>query len=251
MALNFRQLFKYLTPAWAHTGEGELLYWSMAWLKDQVQTRAEETIRSRFPSKTGESALRVLGDDRGILRGRAETQPHYAQRLIRFRYPYGHRVRGNPWALLEQVSEYFGGIKCATIDFKGNLHSRSITGVETYTPGLTWDWDGTPSTPVKARFWLILWLPLSVTPSPLIGDPALWDGAIGTPGFVIGQDGVAPADVIGMQKLFHGRAWKPHGSKAMYAIVGSATADLFPAPDGTWGNPANRSTNFYYWNLHT
>lgn len=250
MALNFRQLFKYLTPAWAHTGEGELVYWSLAWLKDQVQTRARDLVYARFPSRAGESALKVLGDDRGILRGRTELKAHYAQRLIRFRNPYGHRVRGNAWALLEQVSEYFGGIKCGVVDFKGNYHERSITGVETKTT-IAWNWDGTPSTPVKARFWLILWLPVTVAPLPLIGDPLLWEDAIGTPGYVIGQSGIYPDDVVAIQKLFRGRAWKPHGAKPMYAIVGSAAADLFPAPDGTWDNPATRSDNFYYWNLHS
>jgi hypothetical protein len=250
MAINFRKLFYHITPSFAHEGEGETLYWSLAWFKDYMNTRARRLIDARFPTRSSNSARTQLGDDRGIPRGPSESGAAYGRRLTAFRYPRGHRVKGNAFELLAQLSGYFGGIRCATIDFQGTYHERSAAGVESVSFGNTWDWDGTPSTPVKARFWVFLWLPITVTPQPPIGDPTLWDGEIGTPGFVIGQNGITPQTVVDVKRFFRGsRAWKPHGSRAMYAIVVPTAYPTLPAPDGTWDDPANRNPDFFYWSL--
>src|SRR6187549_1469002 len=107
---TLRSIYKFLVPSWLSAGDGGLV---LDTLTDQIDDSVEkmrESLVARFPTYAQDDALTLIGQDRLIPRGRAETSEHYAQRLIAWRYPRGHRVRGSAFALLNQVSEYFGGI---------------------------------------------------------------------------------------------------------------------------------------------
>jgi len=197
--------------------------------------RARAGLEARFPSRAQPDALALIGADRGIPRGRTETDAHYAQRLIAWRYPRGHRVRGSAFALLSQVSEYFGRLHCFTIDVKLNRHDRSIDGSEQFSYGAPWNWDGT--TDPKGRFWVVL---LPLTPLEYTRD-----------------------DVVAIRALFTGPCpWKPGGTMQEWAIVSTTVTDGSadePFPDGTWlhwskivggaHRVAARPTTFRYWSL--
>ena len=102
MALTFRSLYKWMLPgSYSEPGtDGEKVLHSLALLKDAFDQIAHDRLTWRFPSYSGESGLALLGADRGILRGRSETKDHYVQRLLSWRWPRGHRVRGNGFALI-------------------------------------------------------------------------------------------------------------------------------------------------------
>jgi hypothetical protein len=234
--MNFRSSFKYLVPSWLSGGDGGKVLGSMMLLLDCYVQRAQSGLLARFPSYAGASALDLIGADRGIPRGRSETAKHYAARLIGWRWPRGHRVRGNAYALLEQVSEYFGGLADWTIDVRGNYYQRSADGsVETYTAGVPWNWDGVPVSPRWGRFWVgITPKPtVAITSSPSLGSSALWPGGYGG-GAAIGLVGLSPDDADAIRGLFTGaHPWKPAGVRPQWLIV-----DLdgtLQAPDGTWG----------------
>lgn len=253
---NFQSAFKALVPAWLSEGDGGLVLHSLAVMKDVFLASLRAGLEARFPTKSGDSALTLTGDARGIIRGRSETSAHYAARLKRWRFPRGHRVRGDAFALLEQISEYFGGIHCRTIDIAGNVHDRTAAGVETFSYANAWDWDGEPPSPNWGRFWVILYpnpeAPMAVQPN--LGDPALWGGALGTAGTTIGQTGVTADDVNAVRWLMSRRNWKPAGTLGEWIIVSLDGTD--PAPDGEWlhwskmiddtQSPA-RSSAFRYW----
>ena len=118
-----------MVPAWLYSGDGGLVLQSLAQLQDDYAARARAALEMRFPSRAADDALAELGRDRAIPRGRTETSAHYAARLIAWRYPRGHRTRGSAFALLEQVSEYFGGILAKTRDVAGNVFTRTAAGV--------------------------------------------------------------------------------------------------------------------------
>lgn len=234
---RFQNIFSFLVPSWLSEGEGGLVLASLGLIKDAFLERAEQGLDARFPTRTGPSALALIGDDRGIVRGRSETIEQYARRLIAWRYPRGHRTRGSAFALLSQVVAYWGdAITFAnTIDKSSNLHVTLADGTESYFYGaITWNWDGTPISPNWARFWL--GITVSATSGigawPDFDDPELWGGALNAD-VCVGIRGITPDDARAMRRLFTGRAWKPAGTRAEWLIVnldGSA-----PASDGTWG----------------
>lgn len=201
MAKTFRSILRFLVPSWLN----DEITQSHADVIDESMDRARAGLEARFPSRAQPDALLLIGQDRGIPRGRTETDEHYAERLIGWRYPRGHRVRGSAFALLNQVSEYFGGVNCWTIDVKHNRHDRQADGTESFTYGFPWNWDGTTSP--KGRFWINL--------SPL------------------GAFNYELEDVQAIRRLFTGDVqWRPGGTQPEWVIV--STDGSTPFPLGNW-----------------
>jgi hypothetical protein len=256
--ISFQTIFRFLTPSWLHTGEGELVLGSLALIKDVFLERALGGLEARFPSRSGASALALTGEDRGIIRGRSEGAEAYARRLIAWRYPRGHRTRGSAFALLSQVGAYWGDFVTYTMDRRGSRYLRNAGGNESSAISeFDWDWDGTPATPNWGRFWVVIQPSAAsgIAAWPDFGDPALWHGALNADD-TIGQTGVTPYDVRAMVRLFEGRAWKPAGTRAEWMIV--ALDGTSQTPDGTWGTwsrnvagtqTATRYAGWRYWAL--
>lgn len=193
-----------------------------------------------MPRRTSPSALALISADRLILRGRSETDAHYAERLAQWRTGHhSHRARGTAWALLDQIAEYVGGARCYSLDPHRAVHVRGSTPADVAEPGgLTFDrdaesygedfqptfiWDVLDPTVHWSRFWVVLCanpqLPW-VTETPNFGDAALWGGAVGTPGYCIGLSGWTPADTLAMRKLTRGRhEWRPAGTQPEWLII--------------------------------
>jgi hypothetical protein len=252
MAKNFRTAFRHLVPGWLSEGDGGKVLYSLAVIKDVYVQRLRDGIKSRFPSYAGKSAQRLIGQDRGILRGRTETNEHYAARLRAWRYPRGHRVRGNAFALLEQVTEYFGGCYCYTVDVKGNWHTFNDPNAPTQTEhgtGYAWDWDSakpggaglyTPGDP-WARFWLVVDLTTAdstFSEHAAIADPECW--RVGDLSTTVGIKGMSPEDGQAIKSLVRSPfTWKPAGTKSEYVIYMTEPGSS-PVPDGTWYNRRGR-----------
>lgn len=264
---NFRSILHYLAPGWLYNpdepadgvpvDDGTLVLHSLAWLVDAFTQRALAGLEARLPTRAGAAALSQHGKDRGIPRGREETAAHYVARLIAWRYPRGHRVRGGAPALLEQVSEYFGGVRCWTIDKSGNRYTRDADGTWTVEHGVAWDWDGEAVTPLWAKFWL------GIDVNPDMPDVVAWPtfgegiegktfGEAAAAGYVWGHQGISFQDVRAIKRLFHGsNPWKPLHASEIYAVVtleDHAVAG-YPEPDGLWGSAAGRDPTRRYWNL--
>jgi hypothetical protein len=257
MARNFRSLVRWLVPSWLYRDDGEKVLWTLAAMLDTSVQRLREGLEARMPTRAGDSALRLIGADRGIPRGRSETSAHYAERLVRWRWPRGHRTRGSALAWLEQLSEYWGGLPVASVDVRGNLFERSAAGVETVTHGTTWEWDDEPAAH-WSRFWGIIDGRGVFTEHPDWGDPGPWGGTIDPDSdYAIGQLGATPADVRAMRAMMTGRAWRPAGTRAEWIVVLLDAASV--TPDSTWENwsyvdglgvrRASRSDTARYWSL--
>jgi hypothetical protein len=231
MAKSLLSILRFLVPSWLYEGPGGAVVKSHATVIDEHADRARAGLEARFPSMAQDDALALIGQDRGIQRGRDETSAHYAQRLIGWRYPRGHRVRGSAFAALNQISEYFGGVACWSIDVKGNRHYRTIDNQELVTYGFPWNWDGTTSP--KGRFWFVLYAP---------------------PGF-----SYTLGDVDAIRGLFTGAVqWRPGGTQPEWVIVDTSGTFTDPVPDGLWLNWSKnvggtqvqaRSTAHAFWSL--
>jgi hypothetical protein len=218
MAANFRTLFRFLVPAWLSRGEGGLLLHTVTTLIDVHQQRLLDGVRSRFPSRAGTSALASLSYDRGLTRGRDETDAHFAERLKAWRGRAGHLTRGNAFAFLRQLSEYWGALACWTVDTKGNKRARAADGTETAS-AISWTWD-TVAAAQWGRFWVVL-------------DAGATLEAQDDFANTIGIASSTPYDWVAVRQLLASPfQWAPSGTLPQWLIVsldGSA-----PTPDATW-----------------
>lgn len=250
---RFRTAFYHLLPPRFTRDDGEKVHYSLSLMLDAFITKARAGLEARFPSRAGQSAQALIGAGRLIQRGRDETNAAYAERLKRWRFPRGHRTRGSAFALLEQISAYFGGIKCWTISRKLARHERTAAGVESYAYGYAWDWDGVAMYPRRSRFWVVL----EPNPDLAVTQNETYDEAeaagltfaeAAAQGRAWGQTGISHEDANAIKRLLRGsHAWKPAGTKAEYAIVQFDGTP--PVPDGSWGSYQGRDRAFSYWNL--
>lgn len=235
---GFRKILRFLLPHWARDDEADGAFaWVLAALTDVQIDRARRGVEQRFPSRAGASALALIGKYRLIPRGRDETDAHYASRLQAWRYPRGHRVRGNVFALLEQIQEYFGGsFDLWGIDASGNRRELSSTGAASFSYGNAWTWDSLPSTS-WARQWIVIDGSSLFLAQHAFGDEALWGGAPGTEGYCIGLIGASAQDWAAISALTQGQhRWLPAGTRGEWLVVSLDGAD--PVPDSAyakWG----------------
>jgi len=218
MATNFRTLFRFLVPSWMSRGDGGLLLHTLTTLIDVHQQRLLDGVRSRFPSRAGTSALALLSYDRGLTRGRDETDAHFAERLKAWRGRAGHRTRGNAFAFLRQLSEYWGALACWTVDTKGDRRARAADGTET-ADIISWTWD-TVAAAQWGRFWGVLDAGETLASQADFGD-------------TIGIAGSTLQDWLAVRQLLASPfRWAPAGTLPMWLIV--SLDGSFPAPDATW-----------------
>ncbi|MFA5436586.1 MAG: hypothetical protein WC372_11165 [Candidatus Neomarinimicrobiota bacterium] len=252
MASRFRSVYTWLLPAWLTEGEGGKVAHALTLIVDAGVQRLRDSLEARMPRRAGPSALRLIGDDRGIPRGRSETAEHYAERLVRWRYPRGHRCRGSAFALLEQVSEYWGGLPTATVDARGTWHLRSADGVETVDRSLDWTWDARPASD-WARFWVL------IDARGVLSEWAPWGGEPDSEE-TIGQVGATVWDVRALRDLLYGpRPWRPAGTLPEWAVVVLEGELVDIDPDATWARwstvdefsvrTESRDPNARYWAL--
>ncbi len=241
MARTFREVFPFLLPSWWLEGEGGLIAYSIMSFLDIAAQKVRDGLTARMPRTAGPSALALIEDERMILRGRDETDAHFAERLTQWRTGHhSHKARGMPWALLNQIAEYVGGARCYTLDQHRHVFVRGAETVGTggvgsdlvyvrdaecttgdYQPVFVFD------TQDPAVHWSKFWVVLCANPqlpwlvaAPDFGDADLWGGAIGTPGYCVGLAGWTPADTLAIRKLFRGaHAWRPGGTQPEWLVI--------------------------------
>lgn len=269
---RFRRIWKFLTPPWLQGDDGDEVLFALGYLKDAFVQRVRDGLEARMPSRASNSANELTVGERGLLRGRSESRESIVARMLAWRTPRTHVVRGNAYEALVQLWHYWGGIKASTVDSHGRRHIieladdpgdvDSLADPDTYTPWIdsgntTWDDEVADDHPSK--FWVFLepHAALNIEPTPDFGDAALWGGALGTPGYTLGQVGVTPADVLAHRSIFQDLNWHPGHTTPQWAVL-VFDGDPLPEPDGTWANwsrndggtqVANRDTTYRYWAL--
>jgi hypothetical protein len=129
-------------------------------------------------------------------------------------------------ALLEQWSEYFGGVLARTIDGAGNMFQRAADGTLTVIRGQTWTWDASSA---WARFWGIIDVSGFGTEAWDSADADLWEGD----GACYGLRGFASYDAVALSTLVTERpGWVPLGITGEWLIL--SRDGTIPVPDATW-----------------
>lgn len=238
---------------------------TLALYLDAFNDRVLRGIRARLPGGgSTEDSLPYIGRDRQVARGPSESRSTYEGRLQRAIDDW--RVAGTAWSVMEQIRGYCSphAIRVRIVNEHANFYQIDRDGTRSRGKDTSWNWSDEPEK--WSRFWVIIY-PTTDSPqqpwarSPNWGDPELWGGAWGTPGYTWGST-ATPDDVASVRKIV--RTWKPAGSRCInIIIVFQDDAEAFevdatapPAPDGTWGNwsknvggvqiPA-RSQDAIYW----
>lgn len=232
----FRGLFR-LLPSWLREGEGALVDYSLGLMADYAAEVHRLSAYVRFPEYAPPDALAHIGRDRKIVRGIGETDEAYAARLVEWLDK--HRVRGNPYALLEQLRAYMNqDVRVRTVDARGNWYTIDTDGTRTADLATgTWQWDAMD--PARwSRFWVILYPTAGGEPwadhTLDVGDPGLWGDAVGTTALTLGSS-ATPEHISKVRTII--RDWQPDGTRCEWVIV-AFDPDSFdpsaPEPDGNW-----------------
>lgn len=266
--MGIREAMLHTAPPWLADGEGARLLFTIGTMLDADVTWTEHGMRARWPSYKTDDVLSALGRDRVIIRGAFEDADTYAERLTRWLDDWIYA--GNPFAILRQLRAYLAPfeVPMRIVNNAGSWYTLNPDGSREFVLGLgnwTWDlftYDEFPFIlpPLWSRFWVILYPPAALwTRLPDIGDPDLWDGAIGNPGFTIGST-AKPEHVASIRQIVS--TWKDEKSQCV-SIVVSFDPSLFepgdttpPNPDGWYGNASRvvagvriptRSSDAIYW----
>lgn len=242
---RFRWSFKSLLPSWLREGEGEALWYSIGWILDAGMDRMYRGLLARFPTFAPPDAYPYFEQDRKIRRGIDEPAEGYIARL--HRWLDAARIRGNAFAMLEQIRSYMGGdgIRVRSVDASGNWYTIDRDGSYSYLLAQgNWQWDGVPNPPNWARFWIIIYPRKVVLPDTTVvyepwDLPPRLDGDLYFDGsWAWGSDG-NPEDIETLRKIVEDE--KPAGTRQewiVYYYFDDADPDAFdplgPAPDGTW-----------------
>lgn len=233
---------------------GERFLFSIGVQLDALADVVVQGIGARFPEgpppKSGlprtPEALALIGRDRRIIRGFDEGDEAFIARLNRWLEDWPRA--GSAYAVMDQVQGYLSGhsIKLRVINNTGGAwRTVNADGSKEYLRAspTNWDWSGEPAK--VSRNWLIIYVPSTLwTEGPEVGDPELWGGAIGTPGYTIGST-ATPNQLATLRAII--ADFKGGHSKYEALVLAFDPASFDPTdapgapgmPDGTWGSQTN------------
>jgi hypothetical protein len=241
-----------VSPSWLTGTWGSRLLYALIKPAAEIVETARQAVRARMPGFGTPTALPAIGRDRLVLRGFAEGDDDYAERLRRW-LEY-HRRAGTTPNLLVQILGWASPQAVAVAHvtnesvwdralgpLTASVTDASVALAQLRPPAATvWNWDGDAL--AWGRFWLIL--------SPLTVDAGA-RRKIGDAGLVIGARDVAigtrmtPGQVGGVRAVV--RQWKAAHETCTAIIINlnsSVGYDKTGAamPNGTWQYWCNPAT---------
>jgi hypothetical protein len=238
--LQWRYVAQRLAPPWLVKpfGNAVRVLFALGLSFDGLMEWAMQGAQARMPGNGTPTALPHIARDRRLRRGPNEAQAAFEARL-RAWIPT-HKIDGTPYAVMQQIRAYASphrpAIRYVSVSQDGlvgwlTLLEDSDDIEYEWTVG-NWDWDG--SDLAFTRCWFIVYPnPELWAAGPVIGDPDLWNGAIGEPGFSIGSTATVE-DVQAIRTL--AREFKSAAS-TVHAIILAFDAGDFEAGDSSPPNP--------------
>lgn len=247
---TFRDSVKKISPPWLQGFWGYRLMYSIAIQMDGIADMLTEGVLARMPGFGTHDALQYSGNDKQILRGFAESDESYIQRLQTALDVW--KIAGNAQSIILELAGYVSPLTprfryvVNGVDESGTRIADWITveaGVVTYfraNPN-NWDWDGSFS---QVRFWIIVY-------------PGVWTGRTWgngdryNDGHTWGTSATL-AQVEDVRSLI--AKFKCAGTRELYTIVATSSSQFDPTaapgppmPSGNWNDSRNRDPNAFYW----
>lgn len=231
--ITFRDTLLRVVPRWLRGHWGSRYLYAIGIHLDTVAEAATAAVKLRFPGVYSPEGLGLLGKERGIMRGIAETDEAYAYRLSRW---WDDRKRkGNAFALAFQLQGILGPHRprIRVVNQSGSWYTLNEDG-STAVHNAAWDWDGNVN--AWSRFWVIIYPP-----------PELWvsEGTWGDGKTRWGDGGTwgttaTPAQCAMVRALI--TEWQAAHARCAKIIIALDPASFDPEttpaselPDGKWG----------------
>jgi hypothetical protein len=140
---GLRNALAYIIPNWLANRVdfqvGYKILYTVALIGDQMIESALESVRASWPGKGTPTALPLIGQSRGLIRGRTDTDDVYAGYLVDWLTTWENA--GADQQVVTEIRNYLGGDPTVTlVDRAGHWTTinpdRSITQVTA-----AWDWD--------------------------------------------------------------------------------------------------------------
>lgn len=201
---------------------------------------AIEGVKAKFPGYCPSEALPLIGRDRRIRRGLAETDESYAARLIGWLAAW--RRAGSAYAILDQLAAHLGtpAGTIRLVNANGTWWTRNPDGTRerhVTLPTKNWDWDG--HSELWARFWVVLYADdYGWTRDGTWGDGSTW----GDDGMGWGLSNLPWQVVTDLRGTIS--EWKSAAAVCKNLLISFDPAYPDPAdpagapyPEGSWGSP--------------
>lgn len=217
---NFRDLIKKTSPLWLRFGIAEKLLYCFGLMLDGLVDLAIAALRCRFP---GDNALFLAyhTNERRLRQGKYESAADYAVRLQR--YFQAHLDRGGPYALLEQVYQYYrpNNFDVYLYYESGSYFHMATDGTITHTI--------MPATGAEAwAHWILIYAwPETLEDDGTWDDPGLWD----TPPGVWDFGTLSPEDVTDLRLI--PQEWNAAHCNGTIVLLGPTDA-LWDFPVEPW-----------------
>jgi hypothetical protein len=218
---NFRALIAALSPRVLRGPVGARFVGALGLMLDMLASGARSAVlgRSMLSKEFAPDALPLKGSERGMPRVSGESDATYFHRVY------------DAWRIWQRAGTGPGLIEA----FSWMGWNVSIVS------NRDWNWDGHPEN--WSRIWIV------VEPGHGVGDDGLWgdpnpDGsdALWGDGGIWGTN--ASARVFRDAHML-ARDFKPGHYLVSHIILKLDSASV--TPDGTWGDPTQRSTHWLYW----
>ena len=234
--VTYRDSMLNLGPTWLRGFWGSRLIYALAIQWDALIDATVMAVKMRFPGWSADNmpdALALIGRERGIIRGFAESNASYAVRLTR--WIDDRRIKGNPYALMAQLQGYLSGFptKMRIVNQAGAWYTLNADGTKDYFAHRPSNWTWDIETTQWSRYWIILYPPSELW----VTDGVYGDAAPRAAGGTIGSS--ATLDQINSIRAIV-KAWTPPHASCEHIIVAFDPASFDPTshtgmPDGTWG----------------
>lgn len=159
---GLRNALKSLVPNWLanrlNNNVGFKVLWSIAVIADAAVEAMLEGYRAPLPGDGTPTALGLVGQSRGLIRGEGESDDAYAARL-RAWLDYWPTV-GSDEQFAVALQNYLGGItplKIRIISRNGTVVTIDELGEITKLTGTAWNWDQTEF-PYRTAWWSDIWI---------------------------------------------------------------------------------------------
>lgn len=161
--MSFLKVFQAILPPWLQRTEGLKLIGGIADVIDDHQDRLVGGVKLRFPGLYTLEGIDRIGKERRLRRGPTESAEVFADRLQRWWEDL--RLKGNAYALLEQMLVYFTGTLSPPYDvvsYRGLRHVMDVNGDIT-RDSITWGND-------ESGNWSQVWVFLYFASGPPVAD---------------------------------------------------------------------------------
>jgi len=262
---GFRHAFATYTPKWlsnrAGKNVGYRVLYAMIFPLDVAVQAVVDGIRASWPGLGTPTALAMIGFNRGILRGEAESDAAYGERLIPWLDGWAENDSLADEQMARQIQAYLGNTPMVRVVSRNGMTLTVDQSGNASFAQMAWDWDS-KSNPERANQWSDQWIIIYPTEWAIAPTVAARATSPHDQGYGLGHLVQRPA-VDAIRSIVHDRK----GAHACVRnIIWSYDPTLFVPgspvagnPDGTWGcssilvgGPAgqrvpNRNPNCRYW----